>query len=225
MVDEVEVNLLTIWNLFFKACLSCLYSLELPKWESFIYETWKWQIEFWKVILTIKAKWLNAHGSRWEWSFLKASWIMIIIIPNSQNIHLFTKFYLVTVWLMLKHAFCHVCVLSSWDPRARWTGGNISSKCEWNFNTLFHLTFPNACYCSWPVSKIHLSLVRTVSLKMMHTVLNPNSWNQFSLHISLLAHPVHGFGSVQTVRSTPEFSLARPVHRAPGLEYRSNGAQ
>ena len=120
---------------------------------------------------------------------------------------------------MLKHAFCHVCVLSSWDPRARWIGGNASSKCEWTFNAPFHLTFPNACYCSWPVSKIHLSLVRTVSLKMMHTVLNPNNWNQFSLRISLLARPVHGFGSVQTVRSTPEFSFARPVHRAPGLEY------
>ena len=120
---------------------------------------------------------------------------------------------------MLKHAFCHVCVLSSWDPRARWTGGNASSKCEWNFNAPFHLTFPNACYCSWPVSEIHLSLVRTVSLKMMHTVLNPNNWNQFSLRISLLARPVHGFGNVQTVRSTLEFSFARPVHRAPDLEY------
>ena len=120
---------------------------------------------------------------------------------------------------MLKHAFCHVCVLSSWDPRARWTGGNASSKCEWNFNAPFHLTFPNACYCSWLVSEIHLSLVRTVSLKMMHTVLNPNNWNQFSLRISLLVRPVYGFGSVQTVRSTPEFSFARPVHRAPGLEY------
>ena len=53
---------------------------------------------------------------------------------------------------------------------------------------------------------------------MMHTVLNPNSWNQFTLRIPLLAHPVHGFGSVQTVRWTPEFSLARPVHRALGLE-------
>ena len=86
--------------------------------------------------------------------------------------------------------------------------GNASSKCKWNFNTPFHLTFPNACYCSWPVSEIHLRLVRTVSLKMIHIVLNPNSWNQFSLRISLLARPVHGFGSVQTVRSTLEFSLA-----------------
>ena len=26
--------------------------------------------------------------------------------------------HIVTVWLVLKHAFCHVCILSSWDPRA-----------------------------------------------------------------------------------------------------------
>ena len=38
---------------------------------------------------------------------------------------------------------------------------------------------------------------------MIRTVFNPNSWNQISLRISLLARPVHGFGSVQTVRLTP----------------------
>ena len=38
---------------------------------------------------------------------------------------------------------------------------------------------------------------------MIRTIFNPNSWNQISLRISLLARPVHGFGSVQTVRSTP----------------------
>ena len=87
MVDEVEFNWLTIWNLFFKACVSCLYSLELPEWESFIYETCKWQIELWKVILTIKGKWLNARGSRWEWSFLELWKVILTIKGKWLNAH------------------------------------------------------------------------------------------------------------------------------------------
>ena len=113
----------------------------------------------------------------------------------------------------------YTCFLTSAFYQAGTHAHAEVTKRKFHCNTPFHLTFPNACYCSWPISEIHLRLVCTVSLKMIHIVLNPNSWNQFSLRISLLTRPVHGFGSVQTVRSTPEFSFARPVHRAPGLEY------
>ena len=81
-------------------------------------------------------------------------------------------------------------------------------------NTPFHLS----CYCSWPVSENQLSPIRTVSLKLMHTVLHPTAETNFSLRIPLLARPVHGITECANGALRSRISLVRPVHRAPSLE-------
>ena len=73
-------------------------------------------------------------------------------------------------------------------------------------------------YCSWPVSENQLSPIRTVSLKLMHTVLNPTAETNFSLRIPFLARPVHGITECANGAQRSRISLARPVHRAPSLE-------
>ena len=67
-------------------------------------------------------------------------------------------------------------------------------------------------------SENQLSPIRTVSLKLMHTVLNPTAGTNFSLHIPFLARPVHGITECANGALRSRISLARPVHRAPSLE-------
>ena len=121
-----------------------------------------------------------------------------------------------TVWFKLNPAFSGVFVLSSWDPCTRWSE-------ETQVSMIHAVSFiPKRVLLLMACFSVSLKdLYAPFHLTTIRIVFNPKSWNQISLRISLLTRPVHGFGSVlKWCAQLPELSLARLVHRRPGLEYR-----
>ena len=117
------------------------------------------------------------------------------------------------------------CVLSSWDPRARWTGGNASSNREFMSQRTVSFNWPNACYCSWPVSENQISPIRTVSLKMTHTVLNPTAETNLAFTYHFLRILFMALGVCKRCAELQNFPLRILFIAHQAWRIRSNGAK